>query len=110
MTEQERRELIHELAHWTQYGYIEGSQDVQQNYDQAAHYMQELDKLDGLTRPLPPLSDILDYYRERVRELQEKGQRGRNMIIGGEYGEFDQLTDLLRDAAQQKTIKGDKLQ
>lgn len=98
MNEHEQRELLEELAEWTLYGYIEGVHDVEPNYIQAVEYMQRIDEIDGVSRPLPPLSDIMDYYQKRVQELQDKGQRGRNMISGGTYIEIDLLNDMLTNS------------
>ncbi|OMF76799.1 hypothetical protein [Paenibacillus glucanolyticus] len=102
MSDQNQRELVEELAHWTQYGYIEGAHDVETNYLQAVEYLQDIDKSDGVTRAYPPLSDILHYYRERVQELRDKQHQGQNMITGGEYIEIDQLNDMLTNSAEPK--------
>lgn len=102
MSDHKQRELIESLAHWTQYGYIEGSHDVESNYHQAVENLRALDEMDGITRTYPPLSDILNYYQERVKELRDKKQLGQNMITGGEYYEIDQLNDMLTNSAEPK--------
>lgn len=102
MIAQEQRDLVEELAQWTQYGYIEGTHDVETNYIQAVEYMRRIDEVDGVSRTFPPLSDIMNYYQERVQELQDKGQQGRNMISGGKYIEIDQLHDILTNSPEPK--------
>jgi hypothetical protein len=91
------KDLLDSVIDGTIYAYLEGAREIRSNYEHAVQYLQGQDIMSNTDYTYPPLSTVIDVFKNRLQGLQAAGQRGKNMISTDYYYEADVLTDMIND-------------